>query len=129
MEKRIIYAIVSFFCIAITVYAQEKQKNNFEDWSDKPVIVTLGMKGTAPSDAVVLFSKNNLDQWKSIKGDENPATWEVTSGKFTAVPGSGDIITKRNFGDCQLHIEWKIPAKEQQDNLNKAAHLNSSFSC
>ena len=42
----------------------------------------------------------------------------MTAGKFTAVPGTGDIITKRAFGDCQLHIEWKIPEEEQQENLN-----------
>ncbi len=118
MKKYTLYVLVYVLFITSTINAQTKQKNNFEDWSAKPVIVTPGMKGTAPSDAIVLFSKNNLDQWKSLKGDENPARWVVTSGKFTAVPGTGDIITKRNFGDCQLHIEWKIPAKEQQDNLN-----------
>ncbi|HAX94179.1 MAG TPA: DUF1080 domain-containing protein, partial [Bacteroidales bacterium] len=118
MEKYIFCTLVSVLCIDSVVNAQQKQKNNFEDWSDKPVVITPGLKGKAPSDAIVLFSKNNLDQWKSIKGEENPAPWKVTAGKFTIVPGTGDIITRRIFGDCQLHVEWKIPAKEHQDNLN-----------
>lgn len=118
MKKYIFYTLISVLFIEGKLYAQQNQKNNFEDWSGKPVVVTPGMKQKAPSDAIVLFSKNNLDQWKSIKGEENPATWKVTAGKFTIVPGTGDIITRRTFGDCQLHVEWKIPAKEHQENLN-----------
>ncbi|HBE43443.1 MAG TPA: DUF1080 domain-containing protein [Bacteroidales bacterium] len=118
MKKYSFYILVSVLCIDSVVNAQQKQKNNFEDWSDKPVVITPGLKGKAPSDAIVLFSKNNLDQWKSIKGEENPATWKVTGRKFTIVPGTGDIITRRTFGDCQLHVEWKIPANEQQESLN-----------
>jgi hypothetical protein len=26
------------------------------------------------------------------------------------VPGTGDLITKEKFGDCQLHVEWASPA-------------------
>jgi len=118
MKKYILYILVSVLFIESTVNAQQKQKNNFEDWSGKPAVVTPGMKEKAPSDAVILFSKNNLDQWKSIKVAENPAPWKVTTGKFTIVPGTGDIITRKNFGDCQLHVEWRIPAKEYQENLN-----------
>lgn len=118
MKKNILYTIVFVLCVVNTVNAQQKQKNNFEDWSEKPVVVTPGMNGKAPSDAIVLFSKNNLDQWKGIKGEDEPARWKVTGGNFTTVHGAGDIITKRTFGDCQLHVEWKIPANEQQDNLN-----------
>ena len=118
MKKYILYILVSVLFIESTVNAQQKQKNNFEDWSGKPAVVTPRVKGKAPSDAIVLFSKNNLDQWKATKGEDEPARWKVTTGNFTAVPGTGDIITRRTFGDCQLHVEWKIPLKEQQDNLN-----------
>ena len=67
MKKYIFYTLVSFLFIIVPVNAQEKQKNNFEDWSDKPVVVTPGMNGKAPSDAIVLFRKNDLDQWKGTK--------------------------------------------------------------
>ena len=76
MNKYVIYASVIALIHVSTINAQNKQKNNFEDWSDKPVIVIPGLKGKAPSDAVILFSKNNLDQWKSIKGEEHPASME-----------------------------------------------------
>ena len=29
---------------------------------------------------------------------------------MTIKPGSGDIKTKRAFGDCQLHVEWRCPS-------------------
>lgn len=118
MNKFAFYICVTILFTVKTVNAQDKQKNNFEDWTEKPVIVSPGLKLKAPSDAIVLFSKNNLDQWKSIKGEDNPAPWELSTGKFTVTPGAGDIITRRTFGDCQLHVEWKIPAEEHQDNLN-----------
>src|SRR5690606_34397773 len=103
MNKFAFYICVTILFTVKTVNAQDKQKNNFEDWTEKPVIVSPGLKLKAPSDAIVLFSKNSLDHWESIKGEDNPAPWEVSSGKFTVTPGAGDIITRRTFGDCQLH--------------------------
>ena len=62
---------------------------------------------TAPSDAVVLFDGNNLSQWCSIDG--SPTEWKLVDGAMECVKGSGYIRTLRNFGDCQLHIEWSAP--------------------
>ena len=77
----------------------------------QPAVVTPGTppcegrSGTAPSDAIALFDGTNLDQWRSGNG---PAGWTVANGIAT-VKG-GDIQTKKDFGDIQLHLEWKIPA-------------------
>ena len=60
-----------------------------------------------PSDAIVLFDGTNLNEWKSRDGSE--AKWTVENGVFTVKKGTGDITTKRKFGDYQLHIEWKVP--------------------
>src|ERR1043165_5632403 len=38
--------------------------------------------GPPPSDAIVLFSGEDLSQWKSVKGD-GPAKWEVKDGVAT----------------------------------------------
>src|SRR5207247_5779390 len=63
----------------------------------------------APSDAIVLFDGTNLDQWVNTK-DKTPAAWKVENGVLTVVKGgAGNIETKRNFKNYQLHIEWKIP--------------------
>lgn len=71
-----------------------------------PVIIPGKMFGEPPSDAVVLFDGTNLSKWRSSRGGE--AKWKIENGYMEVVPGTGDIETVEQFGDCQLHIEWCI---------------------
>jgi len=73
---------------------------------DEPRIID---PGPPPSDAIVLFDGKDLLKWKSEK-DEGPAKWEVEEG-IVRVNGSGNIMTRERFGDCQLHLEWATPAE------------------
>jgi 3-keto-disaccharide hydrolase len=66
---------------------------------------TEAAAGKAPSDAVVLFGGKNLDGWKGRKGD---ARWLVKDGHFEC-NRTGPITTRQEFGDCQLHVEWRTP--------------------
>jgi hypothetical protein len=72
---------------------------------DEPRVVD---PGPAPADAIVLFDGTDLSQWQSEGGGK--AAWDVKDGVAT-VNGTGDIVTKQPFGDCQLHIEWATPAE------------------
>lgn len=94
--------------------AQQQEKPLAE-----PPVIQPGMKSKAPSDAIVLFDKGNLNHFESIvEGstisdlDGTPAPWKVNGRKFTVIPGTPNIQTKEKFGDCQLHIEWKTPRKD-----------------
>ncbi len=60
----------------------------------------------APKDAVMLFDGSGLDAWQGRKG---PAQWKLVDGGAMEVNRTGDIRTKQEFGDCQLHIEWMAP--------------------
>ena len=60
--------------------------------------------GTAPSDAIKLFNGTDLSKWK-------PSDWKVENGELIAV--SGNLTTKQEFGDCQLHLEWRTPDPPQ----------------
>ncbi len=81
-----------------------------EVWTPVPTVVTPGVRdGAPPSDAVVLFGGRNLDQWISAR-DSSPARWIVSHGIVTVNKSSGDIETRRSFGNYQMHIEWRIPA-------------------
>jgi hypothetical protein len=80
-----------------------------EVWAPVPKVVTPGATDAAPpSDALVLFDGSNLDQWQSSDG--SPAKWVVANGIVTVNKASGDIRTRRSFGDYQLHVEWRIPS-------------------
>jgi hypothetical protein len=76
-----------------------------EVWADVPV-VDPGAAGRPPSDAVVLFEGRDLSAWRGRDGE---ARWTVSDGAFTVAPGTGDIRTRRAFGDVQLHLEWRTP--------------------
>ncbi|HEV2471803.1 MAG TPA: DUF1080 domain-containing protein [Chthonomonadales bacterium] len=66
-----------------------------------------GEPAAAPSDAVMLFSGRDLSRWISCHG--GPARWTVENGCIQVAPGTGDIQTTEEFGDCQLHLEWAAP--------------------
>jgi hypothetical protein len=77
----------------------------------QPPVITPGTPstqeapGAAPSDAVVLFDGKDASAWKSGRGE---ARWKVDDGALVA--GGGDITTKQEFGDCQLHLEFAAPS-------------------
>jgi hypothetical protein len=80
-----------------------------EIWEPEPKVVTPGATcGAPPSDAIVLFDGKNLDEWVSAK-DKSPAQWTVAEGVMSVAKSAGNIETKRNFRNYQLHIEWRIP--------------------
>jgi hypothetical protein len=82
-----------------------------------PALVTPGrVPGQPPSDAIVLFDGKDLSKWEvpgsgADAGKMIPARWKVENGYMEIAGGSGSIITKEKFGDCQLHIEWASPAQ------------------
>ncbi|RKY61375.1 MAG: DUF1080 domain-containing protein [Candidatus Latescibacterota bacterium] len=91
-----------------------------------PRVVVPGAKpGDPPSDAIVLFDGTDLSGWISVK-DGGEAKWKVEDGYMEVVPGTGNIRTKEEFGDCQLHIEWAAPAEvrgESQGRGNSGVFL------
>ncbi|MBS7286756.1 MAG: DUF1080 domain-containing protein [Kiritimatiellae bacterium] len=77
----------------------------------KPAKVEVNSKGV-PSDAIVLFdgTKESFEKnWRDDKG--NASKWSYSKdGYFFTVPGwnnGGNIFTREEFGDCQLHVEFR----------------------
>jgi len=73
--------------------------------------------GKPPSDAIVLFDGSDLSGWINDKGE--PAGWAVKDGIMEVVPGKGEVRSREQFGDCQLHIEWAAPAKVEGDSQGR----------
>jgi hypothetical protein len=88
----------------------------------RPRMVTPGLNGGPPADAIVLFDGKDLSHWvgeRHLKPTE--PGWKVENGYMEVVPGKGSLMTKDKFGDIQLHIEWATPSKiegESQDRGN-----------
>ena len=99
------------------------------DRPQPPVVVPppTARPDAPPADAIVLFDGKDLAQWEA---DSGPAGWKVDSGYMEVVAGTGSIHTKRGFGDCQLHVEWRAPLPAQgegQERGNSGVYLMSRY--
>ncbi len=115
------FQITTILCLTgfiVPLFAQEvptpppMKPEMTEYWEPVPKVVQPGTATqnatiTAPSDAIVLFDGKDLSKWEGAEG--GPANWEVHNSVFTVKKGTGDIVTKQEFNDYQLHIEWSIP--------------------
>jgi len=73
-----------------------------EYWSPQPKLVSPGADRTAPSDAIVLFDGENLNEWQSDKGEA--AGWKV-----------------ENVLECERR-ESRMKVKEAGASLKKSAN-------
>ncbi|MES2180005.1 MAG: DUF1080 domain-containing protein [Gemmatimonadota bacterium] len=89
--------------------ARAPKPEDTEYYTPEPKVIVPGaMNADAPSDAIRLFDGKNLDEW--VGPNNKPAGWTVANGIMTVDKKAGDITTKRNFDNYQLHLEWRIPA-------------------
>lgn len=131
----------TFFAVVIFsvswVHAQDRtvewNPELTEVWEPVPEVITPLVDGAPPSDAIILFDGEHLDSWgKAPDGPReaildadgpsdmlDPAGWTVEDGVMTVAPGTGDIITRRSFGDIQLHIEWRTPEEIDGDGQGR----------
>jgi len=90
----------------------------------QPPFVEPGERpGDPPADAIVLFNGKDLSCWESFKGYEDwdgpgspPPENAIEDGCLNILK-AGWLRTKQQFGDCQFHIEWAVPAKRDAGNL------------
>ena len=97
------------------------------DWNrPKPVKVEPAayVKTGAPSDAIVLFdgTRESFERnW--CDADGKPSKWRLgDEGDFYCVAGwknGGPVRTRAEFGDCQLHIEYRHDASIVDEKPNQ----------
>jgi hypothetical protein len=76
-----------------------------------PVVAPGATPGAPPADAIVLFDGKDLSKFAhNRKGQIVDAEWPVRDGYFETGAGRGSIVTRENFGDVQLHLEFATPA-------------------
>jgi hypothetical protein len=66
---------------------------------------------TAASDSGgwrTLFDGRSLEAWRGFKQTGVPTGWQVVDGALTRVAEAGDLITRDEFGDFELTLEWKV---------------------
>ncbi|MFK8048817.1 MAG: DUF1080 domain-containing protein [Halioglobus sp.] len=56
----------------------------------------------------LLFDGQNLEQWRTYQKDDLDSGWTSENGCLTRVSWTGDIITREQFENFELKLEWKI---------------------
>jgi hypothetical protein len=89
---------------------------------------TLGDK--PPAKAIVLFNGETLNEWKYSGNKPGPVQWKLVDKAMEVKRGTGSIITKREFADVKLHLEFRtpfMPKARGQGRGNSGVYLQGRY--
>src|SRR5689334_2209095 len=110
MTTKIFLAGFSILCFMKSNAQQKAKPEDTEFYTPVPKVIDPGKPDCGvPSDAIVLFDGTNLDKWRSSNDSTKAAGWNLVNGIMKVNKQAGDIQTKQNFLDYQLHLEWRVP--------------------
>lgn len=127
--------LIGLSALSTAALAQTTSRDQFdpkvtEFYDLKPEKITPGATNSdAPSDAIVLFNGKDFNEWTSAR-DGGAPRWDVKDGAMTVTKGTGDVKTKKEFRDFQLHIEWRTPSEvvgEGQGRGNSGIFLQGLY--
>ncbi|MBC7674125.1 MAG: DUF1080 domain-containing protein [Polaromonas sp.] len=82
-----------------------------------PMVVSTSMNELTAAERAdgwrLLFDGTSMDAWRGYKEATVPAGWHVANGIITKSTPVEDIVSKEEFGDFDLRIEWKIGSASQ----------------
>ncbi|MFB0551835.1 MAG: DUF6807 family protein, partial [Phycisphaerae bacterium] len=76
-------------------------------WNDYAHPPNVEIETVESSDAIMLFGGTDFAHWTT--GTDKEIGWRLIDGTTESVPKSGSIMTKRDFRDFKLHVEFKTP--------------------
>src|ERR1041385_9431177 len=127
--------LIGLSALSTAALAQTPPRDRFdpkvaEFYDLKPQKITPGATNSdAPSDAIVLFNGKDFNEWTSAK-DGGAPKWDLKDGAMPVAKGTGDVKTKKEFRDFQLHIEWRTPSEvvgEGQGRGNSGIFLQGLY--
>ena len=69
-----------------------------------------------------LFDGSSTEAWRGYKSDSLPSGWQVIDGALTRVAGAGDIVTREQFQDFELELEFMI---DEHGKYNSGVYLRN----
>jgi hypothetical protein len=123
--SRLAFFAAGLALLALPALCLHGQGEEPKDDTTTPPVPPPAAKGVR-----VLFSGKPEDlaaNWLK-RGSDQPAAWKIKEGAMVA--GGGDIVTKEEFGDFQLHLEFKVPYmpnEHGQGRGNSGVGLHSRY--
>jgi hypothetical protein len=81
-----------------------------------------------PTNAIILFDGHDLGAWSDA--ENGAARWRLEGDHLAVEPGRGDIFSRRDFSDFQLHLEFWLPEMPEaigQDRANSGIYLQGRY--
>ncbi len=75
--------------------------------ADEPALNTL-TADEAKAGWTLLFDGKSLEHWRGYKKTEVPDGWKAEDGALARPGGGGDLVTRDEYQDFDLKLEWKI---------------------
>ncbi len=72
-----------------------------------------------PKNAIVLFDGKDTSSWVQ-RDNGGPSQWDVIDGSLVVKNGTSDIMTRQEFGDYRLHLEFWMPNLPNAKDQGKA---------
>ena len=90
----------------------------WNDYADPPKVK---VEPPQSSNRIVLFDGNDFSQWVAERN--GPIRWVIEDGTMRIVPRTGGIMTKDNYSDFKMHLEFKLP--DLPSNVRGQSRSNS----
>ena len=74
----------------------------------------------------LLFNGTDASQWRGFQMDSLPSGWQAVDGALTRVGPGADIITKDEFANFDLRLEWKISPKGNSGIMYRVTEADSA---
>ena len=73
--------------------------------TETPAMTTPQGTGWRP-----LFDGSSTAAWRGFRSESLPAGWQAVDGTLARVGGGGDIITREQFANFELELDWRVQA-------------------
>ena len=128
MIRKSVFGILIVLAAGISLAAIKYNPSDTEQWEPVPRVISA-LPHTAPSDALVLFDGTSVDAWTG-RDDASPE-WTIEDGALVVNPGTGDLLSRAEFCDIQLHLEWMVPTPDPdtsgQNRSNSGVFLQDRY--
>ncbi len=98
----------------------ENTERLWNDYAHPPKVEVATVES---SDVIMLFGGTDFVHWTA--GDGKKIGWKLADGTMKIAPKSGSIMTKRDFRDFKMHVEFKTP--QMSPNVKGQGRGNSGI--
>ncbi len=104
-------------------------ENNERLWTDYAEPPEVKIKLGKSNGAVMLFDGSDFSNW--IGDGNKPVGWEIEDGAMKIVPKTGSIVTRENYRDFKMHLEFKLPLLDAritgQNRANSGVYIQRRY--